>query len=114
MGYGPLTGRGAGNCGGQDAPGYSDPRGWRGFFSGWGGGRRRGWGGGFGRGAGWGRGFGGGRGLGRGRGAGWGAGPPDYPPEAEDEAGFLRAESKRLRAQMKAIEKRLGELEKTE
>jgi hypothetical protein len=35
-------------------------------------------------------------------------------PAAGDETEFLRTETKRLRAQMKAIEKRLGELEESE
>jgi len=57
LGYGPMTGRGMGLCGGNPSPGY--------MFGGPGLGLGRG----FGRGFGLGRGFG--RGMGFGRGRGW-------------------------------------------
>jgi hypothetical protein len=57
LGEGPLTGRRAGYCAGNDAPGFTEP--WTG----------RGQGGGFG--AGRGGGFGSGGGFGRGRGGAW-------------------------------------------
>ena len=63
-GMGPMTGRAAGYCAGNTAPGYANS---------WGG---RGMGYGFGRGAGWGRGMG--RGW-RGYGFGYNYAPPVYP-----------------------------------
>ena len=111
-GHGPLTGRGAGYCGGRDAPdSWEAPRG-RGFLSDRGGRRRRGRG--MGSGGGWGRGAGRGPGFGRGRRGGGGGGDPELAPEAEGDAEQLRAESRRLRAQMKSVEKRLEELKESE
>lgn len=71
-GQGPMTGRGAGYCGGYSGPGYANPQpgwGWYGYGMGrgWGRGAGRGWGRGMGRG--WGRGMG--YGMGRGGGRGW-------------------------------------------
>src|SRR5690554_2441714 len=43
MGYGPMTGRGAGYCAGYSVPGYMNPWGGRGVGWGRGGGRGRGW-----------------------------------------------------------------------
>ncbi len=85
-GGGPMTGRGAGFCGGFGRPGYAN--------GGWGFGR------GFGRG--WGR----GPGFGYGRGfypAAWGAAP-------EDEKGWLEREASVLRSQLDSISKRLEQL----
>jgi len=81
MGMGPMTGRGAGFCGGGRA-----------------------FGGVFGRGMGRGMGFG--RGMGRGFfGGAWN----DVPPEA-DETSYLRAEAEALKARMESINRRLEEL----
>lgn len=104
-GRGPMTGRGAGYCGGHDAPGCAQP----------GPGRARG----FGRG--WGRGHG--RGYGRrcgwhdGPGAAWGPPPVwGYPRHAapftqEQEVADLKARAQWLTEQLEAIHQRLDELE---
>lgn len=91
-GQGPMTGRGMGYCAGYDRPGYMNPYpyGGRGYF-GWG----RGW-------------FGGGRGWRNWQRAGmglpaWGG----YPSEKE----MLSQELEGLKEGIKAIEKRLQELE---
>ena len=101
MGQGPMTGRGAGSCGGFGRPGYADPFVGRGFGMGW-------------------------RGGGRGWGGGWGRGgrfnapstpyPFDYVPpmpayDKESETQFLRAEADRMKEVLTEIEKRLTELE---
>ena len=86
LGWGPMTGRGAGYCAGYPVPGYLNPipgRGWFGVGRGgfpWGGGRGRFFGRGFGFGRGRGRGRGGGRfGFGPGRGVPYGAFPYAMP-----------------------------------
>ena len=87
-GRGPLTGRGAGYCAGEEVPGYGPARG-------------------FGRGFGW-----GGRGRGfRGRGRGWWGFGPAVPPSPEEEATALRAQSESLQATLKNINDRLDKLE---
>ncbi len=92
-GRGPMTGRAAGYCAGNSAPGFTS--------------------GGFGRGAG--RGFrrGGGRGFGRfpqgaqgwgpGMGPAWGPADPEVygPPSAQEEASGLRREASFLEEQLK-------------
>lgn len=94
FGQGPLTGRGAGFCGGFGGPGYA-------------GGFRRGFGGG--------RGAGMGRGMGYGR-RGWGppyAGeaPYEVPYPTESEAQMLHREAKRLESALETIKERLEKLE---
>ncbi len=100
MGMGPMTGRGAGYCGGYGAPGY-----------GAGGGFRGGRGGGFGfRGGFGGRGFG----FGRGRGAygAWGPGAGMASPwEPEQEDRVLRDRADLLQTELDAVRKRLNDLE---
>lgn len=98
MGQGPMTGRGAGYCGGYDAPGYVNPA--------------PGWCRGFGRGRGWGR----GRGRRYGMGPGWGPPPGwSYPPYAppmapEQELEALRTQAQQLEEQLEAINRRIDEL----
>jgi hypothetical protein len=104
MGFGPMTGRGMGFCGGFGSPGFMNPGYNRGFEFGYG----RGWRAGYGRGAGY-------RGWGRGYGRGLGFpyyGPRGYDAPAEglsdqaldEEVGFLKN-------QLAAIEDRLAEIE---
>ena len=103
MGQGPVTGRGLGYCRGYNTPG---------FAKGLGGGIGRGMG--FGRGRGWGRGFG--------YGFHSGAYNPGFVPgyfmtpsiSREDEIKLLKNQADALSRSQKDIEKRLGELEKTE
>ena len=108
-GMGPMTGRAAGFCAGYPVPGYMNPI------------PGRGWGGGFGRGWGGGRGFG----RGRGRGFGWGRGGMwGYPYGApygnpyaqqmtpQQEADMLKEQAKAMQDEVKAINDRIGELEK--
>jgi len=84
MGMGPMTGRGAGFCGG----------------GGFGGGPGRGYRGRMGRG------MGSGRGMGRGFFGGvWN----DVPPEADEKA-VLQAETEALKVRMESINRRLEEL----
>lgn len=114
-GMGPMTGRGAGYCGGYGAPGYASPMFGRGF-----------------RGRGGGRG-GGGRGF-RNRyyatgvpgwqhwgGAGWAppwGGPPPHAPYAsgrpaagrDQEIDFLKSEAERLQGALSDINDRLRDL----
>ena len=104
LGMGPMTGRGAGFCGGFNRPGAMTP--------------------GFGRGMGFGRGRGFGRGFGRGRGPGfggfWGLRPHPYyayeqgPLPAmnpEQEKSMLQQEAQSLRDALSDLEKRIAELE---
>jgi hypothetical protein len=117
MGMGPMTGRGAGYCGGYDAPGRSN----------WGPGRRfygRGRRGGYGPPPMYGR-AGGGRGwrhwyhaTGLPRWARWGNPPawdqgPEYgPPPREQEIEMLKDQAEWLREQLEAINLRMDELGK--
>lgn len=120
LGYGPMTGRGAGYCGGYPVPGYANPIPGRGWF---------GFGRGFGRGRGW---FG--RGGGRGwrhwyyatglpgwarAGYGWPAfGFPAYPYEPEltpkEEMNMLKEQAELLQKDLKDIRDRISTLEKTQ
>ncbi len=106
MGMGPMTGRGAGYCGGFSMPGYvsSAPVQGMGF--------RRGWG----------------QGGGRGRGRGWcrsyypagnvvnqfgfGRIPNEAVPSAEHELQVLEAQAGRLEGALEDIKRRIAELEK--
>ncbi len=119
LGWGPMTGRGAGYCAGYPVPGYLNPVPARGWF---GVGR-----GGFPRGGGRGRAFGGGRGW------WWRSGfygyppyAPEYPPypmayppayqkpTAEEEKEMLQEELRNLEEEIGEIRSRLTELEKEE
>ena len=128
MGFGPMTGRGMGLCGGNPGPGY--------MFGGPGFGFGRGFGRGFGYGRGLGRGMGFGRGRGLGQGRGWGRGwfgrfgeypqempfwgpygPPtsgsDFPQaSSKEELQYLKEEEEFLNKEMKSLKKRIEELEK--
>jgi hypothetical protein len=89
MGAGPMTGRGAGYCAGNAAPG----------FAGGGGGAGRG------RGMGFGRGFG--RGGGFGRGAGWAAPFAGYAgtgPTPDQELSALKQQADAIQARIRALE----------
>ena len=109
QGLGPMTGRGAGYCGGYPAPGSMNPVPGRGF------GRGRGFGGGrgFGRGRGWGRGFGWGP-------APWGAPYGSYPPAygpayapsygPEEEATALKDQARYFEEALQDIKKRIEEI----
>lgn len=88
MGAGPMTGRAAGYCAGNAAPGFAG-----------------GWGAGRGRGMGCGRGFG--RGGGFGRGAGWAVPTTGYAgavPTPEQELSSLKQQSDALQARIRALE----------
>ncbi|MDP8254391.1 MAG: DUF5320 domain-containing protein [Candidatus Alcyoniella australis] len=119
-GMGSMTGRGAGFCADNSAPGYASPMPGRGYgrgagrgggmgygrgagrgFAPWGGGRGRAWGGG--RGQGW----------GQGQNMGWNSGPQAaYPePTAEQEASYLKGEAEALESELQAIKARIGDLE---
>lgn len=117
MGMGPMTGRGAGYCGGYGMPGYANPMPGRGLGMGWG--RPGGW-------FGWGRGRGwrhwyhatGLPGWARfGYAPGWEAppagvyGPYAAPPTREQETEFLRSQAEWLKEQLDAISQRIAELE---
>ncbi len=106
MGFGPMTGRGAGYCAGFAMPGYMNPMPGRGWGMGRGGGRGRGWG--------------------RGRGHGYypmdvpGA-PPAYgvppyygAPSGEQEAQALQTQAEYLEGTLDEIRKRITELEATQ
>ncbi|MGD2103921.1 MAG: DUF5320 domain-containing protein [Anaerolineae bacterium] len=103
MGMGPMTGRGAGYCGGYDAPGYANPYPRMGM--------------GWGRGRGWRRGY---RATGMPYWArhGYGYAPPagyapyGPPPTTEDEVAHLRTQAEWLRDTLDAITSRIRELEK--
>ncbi|MDA3819409.1 MAG: DUF5320 domain-containing protein [Candidatus Delongbacteria bacterium] len=94
-GQGSLTGRRLGFCTGNNQPGYASDTPGRGKGRG-----------GFRRGA------GNGIGMGYGRGYAWNAGYQNQPVNTQDEAGMLKAESQRLESELKAIKKRLDELDK--
>lgn len=105
MGQGPMTGRGAGYCGGYGRQDYANLGPGRGFGMGWRGERGPGWGGG---------------GMGRGRAyAPYYGRPFDYAPsmpavDEETEIKFLQAEATRMKDALGQIEKRLAELESDE
>ncbi len=127
-GQGPMTGRAAGYCSGNDRPGYATVGyGGRGPGFGMGRGFGKGRGGGFGRG--YGRGFGFGRGYGFGPGYGRavpvfyqdygpvGAPAPFYPGEEVDsetarknEMEYLENVAEGLKADLEEVKKRLDEL----
>lgn len=123
MGMGPMTGRGAGYCGGYDAPGWANLPPGRGFGLGWGGGRgwggRGGWGGGwrhrnwyYATGVpGWAR-FGGAPVSGAP--PAWGYGPYGAAPSREKETEFLRQQAEWLKQQLDAIGQRIEELSEEE
>jgi hypothetical protein len=119
MGMGPMTGRGAGYCGGYDDPGWANPGPRRAFGLGWGRGGLRAGGGGWGRGfrhrnwyyatgiPGWAR---------SGYAPAWGA-PPAWgyrpyagAPSREEETEFLRQQAEWLKEQLDAIGQRIEEL----
>jgi hypothetical protein len=99
-----MSGRGAGYCGGYDAPGYANPMGGRGMGYRWGRGRGRGW-----------------RNMFHATGmpfwARWGYGPaspgfaPWGPPTGEEETDMLKRQAASLQGELDAISKRLSELE---
>ena len=103
MGWGPMTGRGAGFCAGYGVPGYMNPMPGRGFGMGFG--RGRGFGMGFGRG--W-------------RNWRWAAGPAGvggFPapyvgdPDPEMEKLALKRQADALQSELEMIKKRLSEVE---
>ena len=117
-GMGPMTGRAAGHCAGNETPGF--------VSAGWGQGRGLGASRGLGRGLGRGRGFG--RGQGSGRAAGgpdWGLGAragswrqPAFAPQSstlgpapDQEARVLKSQADYLAQQLEGIKARLSELE---
>ena len=83
MGAGPMTGRAAGFCAGNTAPGYAN-------FGG-----------------------GGGRGFGRGFGRGWGwpVAGVGAPPTGDQELAVLKQQAQQLKADMDLIQGRIQELE---
>ena len=81
MGAGPMTGRAAGFCAGNTAPGYAN-------FGG-----------------------GGGRGFGRGFGRGWGWPVAGAPPTGDQELAVLKQQAQQLKADMELIQSRIQELE---
>ena len=116
-GDGPMSGRGAGYCAGNDRPGFAS--------SGMGYGR------GFGRGAGFGRGYGRGMAYGPGRGQGRGMGydgpgfrePDPYysrtvpvykEPSPDEEKKYLEDVVKDLEAELENVKTRINELAKKE
>lgn len=123
MGRGPMTGRGAGYCGGYAAPGWANPVAGRGLGLGWGRGGARGGRGGGGGGwrhrnwyyatgvPGWAR---------FGDAPAWGAPPVGgYAPFAaapsrEEETQVLRQQAEWLKQQLDAIGQRIEELGKQE
>jgi len=112
-GQGPMTGRGAGYCGGYNMPGYTNPAGGRGFGRGFG----QGYGRGYGRG-----GFGGGYGRGRGYGRGYDYPEPAYypsvpvqrPPSSEEEKDYLTRMVQDLESELKSVKNRIKELAKSD
>ncbi|MFH1418172.1 MAG: DUF5320 domain-containing protein [Planctomycetota bacterium] len=105
MGAGPMTGRGAGYCGGLQVPGYMNSMPGRGFGMGRGRGQGRGWG------------------RGRGRRCGWyplGAPGVQRPyrqpshcdaPSGEQESQALRSQAEHLEGTLDEIKRRIAELE---
>ncbi len=101
-GFGPMTGRGMGYCGGYGRPGYSNPG--YGYGRGWGRGR------GMGRGFGWGGGWGG---------AAYGGYPvaPAARPYGLDptmERRIVENQVKSMEAELDLLKKRLAELDHDE
>ena len=101
MGFGPMTGRGAGYCAGFTMPGYMNPIP----------GRGRGMGRGWGRGRGWRHGY---------YPMGVPGGPPSYgiapyyaSPSGEHEVQALRAQAEHLEGTLDEIRKKIAELEAT-
>jgi len=88
MGMGPMTGRGAGYCGGYEAPGRANPIPGRG-----GGASHRNWY--YATGV-----------------PGWGYGPYGGAPSREEETEFLRQQAEWLKQQLDAIGQRIEELGK--
>lgn len=125
QGMGPMTGRAAGYCAGNEAPGYATPGPGRGPGAGRDFGAGRGYGAGRAAGAGRGYGGGGGRGWrnmyyatglpGWARFGGYAASPvspnpyPEPDPEAQKQA--LKSQADALQAQLDLIKKRLSDLE---
>ena len=113
LGFGPMTGRGAGYCAGYPVPGYANA--WGGRF-------------GAGLGRGWGRGFGRGRGFRRGAYLGYPAYtgiPSTYPyycgtypypyqgtMDSKQEMDLLQSEAEDIKAELEAVNKRITELKK--
>ncbi len=89
LGQGPMTGRGLGDCAGNE---------------------RGGW---YGRGFGFGRGFGAGRGFGRGFGRGWGFGfgAGNQPVDKETEKSWLDNAIAGLKNQLQSLENRRKDIE---
>jgi hypothetical protein len=119
MGMGPMTGRGAGYCGGYDAPGWATPGPERAFGLGWG--RGGAWGNRGGRGGGWrhrnwyyATGVPGWARLGYGPAWGpppaWGYDPYAAAPTPEQETESLRQQAEWLKQQLDAIGQRIEEL----
>ena len=110
MGMGPMTGRGAGPCGGYGAPGWGNPVSGRGFAPGrmwggaWGGRGHRNWYHATGV-PGWAR---------FGAGPAWDYGPHAEAPAAEPEIEMLRQQAEWLKGQLDAIAQRIAELGKEE
>lgn len=125
-GMGPMTGRGAGYCGGYEAPGHANPAyrmgmGWRRAWGGRGGGWGRPWGGAWGRGRGW-------RHMAyvtgmpgwvrAGYGPAWGPPPAagfsayGFTPTPEEETEYLRSQAEWLKEELDAITRRIEELER--
>jgi hypothetical protein len=124
QGMGPMTGRGAGFCGGYAGAGFENPVPGRGFGRGMG--RSRGMG--FGRGRGFGDGIGRGRGMGFGRSWGAGfrggrgsrvdygydlpyAGPSYRAPTKRQEIESLRQQARYAESALADIQQRIAELE---
>ena len=111
MGFGPMSGRGAGYCAGYAVPGYANPVG-----------GRMGMGYGMGYGRGWGRGFGRGRSIRRGAYYGYpsyvpyAAIPPVYPyqgtMDSKQEMDLLQSEAEDIKAELEAVNRRIDELKK--
>jgi len=104
QGMGPMTGRAAGFCAGNTAPGFANPAAGRGYGFGMGWGRGRGW---------YGRGGGGGW-----RGRYWAAGQPGWgvggyaaAPAVADEMEMLKNQAGFLKTQLEEIQGRITTLE---
>ena len=109
-GQGPKTGRGAGYCAGNEAPGYANPTGRLGMGRGMRGGR--GGGRGAGRGMGRGAGMGQGRGFGRGNYTDSRTIPVYQEPSPEEERSYLENLLKTIENEMNDVKARIKELAK--